>query len=293
MSATSARNREWSILYRILVPLVVAAGIQGGFAQQKPSVRSSPGTSAIAPSLDLPAILNRMSAATETYKARARAYTAVRQYRLYENKSSKLNSEVMATVSFLPPGAKSFTIDKVEGSQRGEDIVRKVLDREAELARDASSSAINLDNYYFSFRGRVDLDGHSCYLLDITPKRSDRDLLKGSAWVDADSFLVRRLDGDMAKTPSWWLKKVHLTVAFADVHGLWLQTASQASAEVRMFGQHTLTAQATDVRVADDVAQLPRPRQSDVPPARPASAPSRRSAGKRVPPMLGAGALAR
>ena len=45
----------------------------------------------------------------------------------------------------------------------------------------------------------------------------------GQAWVDKNTFRVRRVEGDMAKTPSWMLKKVHVRLDFADISGTWIK----------------------------------------------------------------------
>jgi hypothetical protein len=85
------------------------------------------------------------------------------------------------------------------------------------------------------------LGGHPCYLLQLQPKHKREDLVAGRGWIDAKTNLPRLIDGELAKNPSWWLKRVHLTLTFGDVGGMWLQTGTTAVADVRMFGEHTLT----------------------------------------------------
>jgi hypothetical protein len=76
----------------------------------------------------------------------------------------------------------------------------------------------------------------------------------GQAWVDENTFQVRRIEGDMAKTPSWMLKKVHVRLDFADVSGTWLQTGMEAVADVRFVGSQTLQSKTLAYRVATQVA---------------------------------------
>jgi hypothetical protein len=95
------------------------------------------------------------------------------------------------------------------------------------------------------------LDGRPCYLLELKPKRKEKDLIVGKAWVDKNSFSVLRIEGDTAKPPSWWLKSVHITLAFGELGGNWLQTSMEAVADVRFFGSHTLTSRILDYRAAD------------------------------------------
>jgi hypothetical protein len=78
-------------------------------------------------------------------------------------------------------------------------------------------------------------------------------------WVDKHSFLIRQIQGDAAKTPFWWLKKVHITLVFADREGSWVQKSMEAIADVRIVGTHTLTSRILDYRRESEVAATPFP----------------------------------
>jgi hypothetical protein len=178
-------------------------------------------------------------------------YWLTREYRLSAADSGKVASDVVAEISFVPPANKTYAIQKRTGSSRGEEVVRRVLDHEMQLTahgHDPGAAAVNSQNYRFIYLGETASDGHICYLLRMNPLRKQKDLLSGVAWVDKQSFLIRRIEGEMAKLPSWWLKKVRVTIQFADVRGMWLQTRMEAVAEVRFFGNHILTSQLLEYR---------------------------------------------
>jgi hypothetical protein len=183
-------------------------------------------------------------------------YQVLREYRLSGTNSSNSNSSVVAEVNFKPPTSKDYRIQKSSGSKRGEQVVRRLLDHEVETTSDQSHArtALTRDNYEFTHIGEAVLDGQACYLLALKPKRKERDLIAGQAWVDKQSFLVRRIEGEIAKTPSWWLKRVRLQLAFGDFEGTWLQTSMVAIADVRIVGPHTLTSQILDFRDTDVIA---------------------------------------
>jgi hypothetical protein len=42
------------------------------------------------------------------------------------------------------------------------------------------------------------------------------------------------------RSPSWWVKKVHVTFVFGDLAGDWIQTSSKSVADIRIFGSHTM-----------------------------------------------------
>lgn len=194
--------------------------------------------------IDLTAIVSGLERAQAENKQHYRAYTMVRDYKLFSGSEPAAQSDVVAQVSFVPPNRKTFTINKVIGASRGERVVRKILEHEVKTtAQDQGSTVLNRENYNFVLLGMATVDGHACYLLQLEPKQKREDLVAGRGWIDAKAYLPRLIDGNLARNPSWWLKQVHLTLSFDDVGGMWLQTGTKAVADVRIFGLHTLTSQ--------------------------------------------------
>lgn len=185
-------------------------------------------------------------------------YQVTREYRLFGGKNPNPSSEVLAEVDYLPPSHKSYVIQKRTGSSRGEDVVRHILQHESQMGiggKSWSGAAIDRNNYSFAYMGEATLEGYPCYVLGLDPKRKETELVRGSAWVDQRTFLVRHIEGVMAKNPSWMLKKVDVKLDFADVGGAWLQTAMEAVADVHFVGTQTLESRTLDARVGDVVAQ--------------------------------------
>jgi hypothetical protein len=187
-------------------------------------------------------------------------YQVIRRYRLFGANDSKADSDVVAEVEFRPPANKDYRIQESSGSNRGQQVVRRVLDHEMEATSKGNQgkATINRDNYDFNYMGEVVLDGQPCYRLGLKPKRKENELITGEAWVDKSSFLIRQIEGEVAKTPSWWLKKLHVKLVFGYIEGTWLQTDMEAVADVRIVGPHTLTSRILDYRSADEVASTKR-----------------------------------
>ena len=85
---------------------------------------------------DLEAIISRMEQAQITIHAQQQSYTVTRDYQFFNGESPEPASQVVVKVDFHPPSTKNFTIQKAQGSERGEKIVRKVLEGEQAAARD-------------------------------------------------------------------------------------------------------------------------------------------------------------
>jgi len=207
-------------------------------------------------------VVSRMEQVQAESRTHSIAYTVTRQYELSAANADKPKSEVLAEVNFVPPSQKEYTVRKVEGADRGSDIVRKVLEHESQMAAHAELHEVSSRNYDFALVGTESLDGRDCYVLQLTPKRSAPELLRGQAWVDASNFQVRRLQGTPAKSPSWWIKNLQVTLNYAEVQGIWTQVATRAVADVRLLGKQVLTSRQIDLRTATVDARNRAPRRA-------------------------------
>jgi outer membrane lipoprotein-sorting protein len=214
--------------------------------------------SATAQELTADEVVARMVQAQQQNRQQAAAYVAERQYHVYKNENTKNDSQITAEISFLPPGDKTFAIKKSSGGM-AENVVRKALEHESTMARNPGISSMTPENYAFELTGKAVVGDRLCYVLAITPKRETKDLIKGYIWVDAQRFMVRRAEGKPAKNPSWWVKDVTVRVEYNDVDGVWLQTASTATAKIRLAGDYTLNSQHVRLQRAEVTAQAVAP----------------------------------
>jgi hypothetical protein len=179
-------------------------------------------------------------------RARFRPYIVTRDYKLFGREGNRTKSEVIADVAFVPPDSKKYTIQQTHGNGLGGMIVRRMLASEAEVTKDYALTDFSLDNYEFRFLREQTVMDQPCYVLELTPRRKDKHLVRGDIWVDANTYLPRRFEGELAKAPSWWVRDVRVAFIYGEVGEMWLQTASEASANVRILGRSTMVSQ--DVR---------------------------------------------
>ncbi len=205
--------------------------------------------------MSLTAIVEAVEKARAGIHART-SYQVIREYRLFAANHANADSNVVAQVDFRPPARKEYKITRWTGSNRGPQVVRRVLEHEVEAASigNQARAALTRDNYDFTYLGEATLDGQVCYLLGLKPRRKETDLVSGQVWIDEHTFLARQIEGEAARTPSWWLKKIHIRLSFAEVDGTWLQTGMEAVADVRMMGPQTLKSRILDYRGANEVA---------------------------------------
>jgi len=190
------------------------------------------------PTLEM--IVARLTRAQLDARAGVRPYAVTRYYELRSESKPDKASTVTAEIRFQPPSTKDYTIEQTKGGD-GERVVRKVLEHEREMASQWDKTAFTEANYNFALAGEEVLDGHRCYVLEITPRRESKDLIRGRAWVDADQFNLRQVVGEPSKSPSFWIKHMQVTLHYGEVQGMWLQTAASATADVRLMGRHVFT----------------------------------------------------
>ena len=199
-------------------------------------------------------IIDRMAQARIENRVRLRPYIVTRSYKLFAKDESKAKSEVIADVAFVPPDSKKYTIEETNGSSLGQILVRRMLANEAEVTRDYASTDISAANYDFRFVRQADVSGQRCYVLEVLPRRKEKHLLHGDVWVDANTYLLRRFEGELAKPPSWWVRDVSVTFVYGDVGGMWLQTATEAAADVRILGHTTMVSRDVKYKITELVA---------------------------------------
>ncbi len=199
-------------------------------------------------------IVSRMQAAESAEQNRP-GYTLLREYRLTGTDPNAATSRVLAQVDYVPPASKQYTIREIEGNERGESIVRRVLAHEAEMAKRPAHSEFCTDNYDFALLGQEALNGRAAYVLQLTPKQERTELLRGKAWVDAASFLVVKVEGEPAKSPSWWVKNLNVVINYGRADGVWLPLTTRATADIRLLGTHVLTSKDVQVQAATENAK--------------------------------------
>jgi hypothetical protein len=206
---------------------------------------------------DARSVVERMLKAQQDNKARVRPFTVKRGYLLLD-KQDQEKAQVVASITVLPPDSKQYQIESSSGGF-GEKVLRDILSKETEQPKDAQRKELSNENYGFQLLGQEMLNGRRCYLLGLNPRREEKDLLRGKIWVDAENYNILRIEGSPAKTPSWWIRDLHILMNFANVDGMWLHTFTHAVANVRFKGRYVMVSRDLEYRFGEQAASRPRP----------------------------------
>lgn len=221
--------------------------------------------SAQAQTPDLATIVQHVEQAQAAIHDSTRPYQVTRQYLFYQGSDKpKADSAVVADMRFYPPDSKQFEIVNASGAGRGQHIVKQVLQHETQMAGDWRKTAIIGENYNFKLLGEETLNGRRCFILGLEPRRKAKELLEGKAWVDTADYHILQIQGEPAKSPSFWIKKLDVTLYFSEVEGMWLQTAIRAVADVRMFGTNILSERDLNYRVGSESVTKRTPRNPQI-----------------------------
>jgi hypothetical protein len=192
-----------------------------------------------APNLDL--ILDNLERTEQQSAALSKPYEVARKYILFRRDDRKPSSEVTAQISFTPPNIKTFNITEERGNPRGRKIVREVLEQEIASTKAGHKSDVCRSNYDFVFLREENFGAVPEYVLHIIPKRQEKGLLLGDIWVEAKTYRIRQIIGIPLKSPSFWIKDLHITLRFAAENGMWMSVSMDAIATVRFLGVYTLS----------------------------------------------------
>lgn len=214
---------------------------------------AEPNAQSVSSPPDLATLIQNITNAQFANRLHVKPYSVVREYKVFEAGAEHPRTQVVARVSFLPPDQKSYEIDRSTGGIGG-NVIRHILDHEVNVARDPRELFVSGDNYKFEYLGEDVLDGQPCYKLRISSKHDRKELLNGAIWVDKANYRILRMEGEPAKSPSFWVKDVHIVLEFRDVAGMWLQNATHATAHVRFGGEYNVTSQDLNYAVGSAVA---------------------------------------
>ena len=117
-------------------------------------------------------------------------------------------------------------------------VLRSLLDEEQRLIARGGSAGIALStrNYRFTPE-RIDDEGLA--VVSIQPLRKERSLIAGRMFLTIDGEL-RRVEGRLARNPSFWVTRVNVVRSYRLVNGVPVPVSLETTAQLRLLGASTL-----------------------------------------------------
>jgi hypothetical protein len=176
----------------------------------------------------------------EQFLAQDDAQPAYRATRRLEAENGSRRGWLEAVTEYSPALGFRYEITAEGGSGyvRAK-VLRAVLEGEREVIAkgEGARSSLTLSNYIFQADG-VDSDG--LVNVRLSPRRKERVLLSGVMFLRPGDGDLVRLQGRLAKSPSFWIRNVDIVRTYDRIEGAVVPVALETRAQVRLLGEGTL-----------------------------------------------------
>lgn len=203
---------------------------------------------------NLPAdvVVQEMMATSARRSAELQGFRTTRTYHLqYHGFLGTREAGMKVLSTYSAPGKLEFSVISQTGSKLLlSRVLLKLLDSERDASRDQKQIELSPANYKFVPEGvQQTSDNDPCYVLSVIPRKENKFLYRGKVWIDARDFALAHMEGQPAKSPSFWIKDTQIDSTWADVGGFWLIQHSRSVSHIRMGGIATLTIDYTDYQI--------------------------------------------
>jgi len=196
-------------------------------------------------------LFSRLLERNRQRESRLKEYTVVRRYQV-KKENGKVRAEAQVVMRYRAPDVKEYTIVFEQGSGFvRRHVFRRLLESEVETAagRNRYDSSISPANYRFELLGEEDVDGFHCFVVRALPKRKDKYLFEGKIWIEANDFAILKIEGQPAKNPSFWIKRVNFVRRYQNIGEFWLPLKDESTTQVRIVGTNVLTIDYTNYEI--------------------------------------------
>lgn len=182
------------------------------------------------------------SIAPRTFDWRTIAEPELEQYRALRRMhalAEKVNHEgwLDAWTEYDSKGFRyQIVAERGSGTVRNK-VLKAILKREQELIAngDFGRGELTPENYKFG----PETEANGLRYVPITPKRKDVMLVDGRMVLDGEGELLR-VEGELAKNPSFWTTRVNVVRHYARVDGVRVPIQTESLAKVRFAGTSKL-----------------------------------------------------
>ena len=181
------------------------------------------------------------------------SYSVQEQYSLYRNGESTPSAQETVQTTYTQAGGKQYTtIAQTGSSLLRSNVIDKIIAGEKEMSQPSvrESTWVTTANYDMQPEpGDVSLNGHTCRIIDLKPKRKSQHLFNGKAWVDASDYTVVRLAGIPSESPSFFAGNSTVTRDYEKVNGFSMATHAEAHSHNFLLGTTVLKIDYTNYQI--------------------------------------------
>jgi hypothetical protein len=168
------------------------------------------------------------------------SYRALRRLEA-SNPRFDLHGWIEAWTEVTPTGQFTYEVVREGGSDYiRKKVLRPLLENEEKLVatRNISRAAVNEANY--ELRG-AEAAEPGLVKLRVKPRREDVLLVDGAVFVTEDDADLVRVEGRLAKNPSFWTRRVDVVRSYERIAGMRVPVRLDSTAQIRFAGTATLS----------------------------------------------------
>ena len=164
--------------------------------------------------------------------------TQYRAFRRMHAKNNRFNQEAWIDAwTELDGGTFKYEIANERGSEYiRTKVLRTLLAREQELVNNGEAGRADISHHNYQFEeASADGDGFRYFLLK--PRRKDILLVNGRMMMNPTGTELLRVEGTLAKNPSFWTSTVNIVREFALVDGVRVPVTTATVAKLKFAGE--------------------------------------------------------
>jgi hypothetical protein len=196
-------------------------------------------------------IFERMQRASADRAVALASYTSTRHYAVLEP-GHPPDAEMVVSMTYVAPSTKSFKTVSTHGvGWIHRRVFRGLMDAELDAAngKQKVDSSITSANYDAQLMGTEQRNGRDCYVLALKPRHQNKYLFVGKVWIDKEDAAIARVEGEPAKSPSFWVVKAPFVREYQRIGGFWLPARDETHSQIRFAGEYILEIQYADYEI--------------------------------------------
>jgi hypothetical protein len=154
---------------------------------------------------------------------------------------------------FIAPRTLLFTPVRFVGDNFVKsNIIARLLQTEVDHVNkgDGAQTAISETNYKFGYKGTDAIDGRTVHVFQVKPHAKRPGLFKGRIYLDPSTGSLRRAEGTLVKTQSFFIKRIDFVQDYTDVDGYTLPAHARSVARTRLVGRAVVEIATDDYALA-------------------------------------------
>jgi hypothetical protein len=118
-------------------------------------------------------------------------------------------------------------------------VITRLLQSEVDHVQkdDPALTAISPANYKFSYKGVSRIQDRLVHVYQVKPHKKRPGLFKGRVYLDARSGALVRVEGNVVKSPSFFVKHIEFWQDYTDVQSFTLPVRIHSEAKARIVGR--------------------------------------------------------